>query len=117
MTVLLTGCQKKEEKKENNQEIKPIYNVKYKEVGEYACITFRDEKKYSMYDCDSEPTHYFFDSESECEYEFKGNKIYFDCKYEYEEHKRDYIEIITWTKDELIFNYEGEIKTFKKEAE
>ena len=52
---------------------KAIYDVTYTSKDNDACLTFYKKGKYSMYDCDSEPTSYFFDSENECTYKLKGN--------------------------------------------
>lgn len=88
-------------------------NIKYREnKTDYACITFYPDGDYSMYDCDSEPTEYFFDSESECTYKYIGNKLEFDCEYTIYDHKNNYIEIIEWTDKIFKFNIEGKVKTF-----
>ena len=63
---LITGCAKEEV---------PFKDVRYQEIDEegntaWACITFYGKGSYSLYDCDSEPTSYPFDSEWECKYKF-----------------------------------------------
>lgn len=112
--LLITGCSNKEEN-DKDAKIEELLNVRYHEVDNMACITFYGEGRYSMYDCDSEPTNYFFDSESECTYELNGNKMNFKCEHEIQEHKNNYIEILEWTKDTFKFKMDGKIKEFKGE--
>lgn len=86
-------------------------NITYQEEhGEYACLRFLKDGEYSMYDCDSEPTSYFFDNENECTYSFDNkDTIYFDCKYKSNQNK---IKVIEWTKDAFIFEIDGKVKNF-----
>ena len=115
MLLIITAC--------SSETIEVEYqNITYEEISidennnvstEYACITFYDDGEYSMYDCDSEVTNYYFDSENECKYFYDGDKIKFKCKYNYSNVKNKPIEIITWDKDTFEFKYNGDIKIFK----
>ena len=91
---------------------KIIYDVTYVGDEGLACLTFYKDGTYSLYDCDSEPTRYFFDSENECTYTYKKNVMTFECKYNYGNTKDKSIEILNITDKEFKFNYKGEIKTF-----
>lgn len=95
--------------------IKPYYNITYVGDNGNACLTFINKKEYSMYDCDSEPTNYFFDSEAECSYKITGDEIIFDCKYDIYNTKLKKIKVTNWTNSEFTFIYNGEEKTFKAE--
>lgn len=93
--------------------IKPHYNIEYVGDDGSACLTFISKKEYSMYDCDSEPTNYFFDSEAECSYKIKGDEIIFDCKYNIYNSKTNKIKVTNWTNEEFSFIYNNKEKTFK----
>lgn len=107
LMFLLTGCA-------FDKDMKVKYtNITYREENDgWACLTFYDDGDYSMYDCDSEPTNYFFDSEAECTYKYTGDKIKFKCKYYINEHKNNYIEIKEWDKSVLKFTIDGQEKVF-----
>lgn len=94
------------------------HNAKYMDItyqeehDDYACITFYKNGKYSMYDCDSEPTPYFFDNENECTYSYDGKKyISFNCKYKTYKFNNS-IKVLEWTKEKFIFEIDGEVKNF-----
>lgn len=108
--LFVCGCSKKIDlaSKKDVEFVNIIYR---EENNGYACITFFEEG-YTMYDCDSEPTNYFFDSENECDYSYTGDRIYFDCKYNYQDHKNDYIDIMEWNENNFVFIMDGVIKTF-----
>ena len=97
-----------------NRKDVPYTDITYSARGEWACLTFYKNGKYSLYDCDSEPTDYFFDSENECTYKyFSNNKIIkFKCKYKTKYKHRDYIKILEWDNKHIKFDYEGKKKTF-----
>lgn len=104
----------------NDDVPKEYQSIRYQEVDsenqtQYACITFFAKGEYSMYDCDSEPTNYFFDNENECNYEYdsEDKEIEFDCKYDYSD--EDTITNVYFDKDTFKFTIEGEEKTFKSE--
>lgn len=111
MLFLVTGCSK-------NEEV-PYPGIRYQEVREdenelhtvWACIRFLDNGKYSLYDCDSEPTSYAFDNEWECTYKYQNNKMRFNCKYG----DGAVIKITKWDEETFEFIYDGETKTFKSE--
>lgn len=107
LMFLLTGCA-------FDKDMKVKYtNITYREENDgWACLTFYDDGDYSMYDCDSEPTNYFFDSEAECTYKYTGDKIKFKCKYDINKHKNNYIEIKEWDKSVLKFTMDGQEKVF-----
>ena len=61
--------------KKNNEVLMEAHRgIIYREVGYDACLSFYDDDVYSLYDCDSEPTDYPFDSEWECEYFFDNKE-------------------------------------------
>lgn len=99
----------------SKENIKPYYNIRYVGDEGTACLTFYNENEYSLFDCDSEPTEYFFDSEDECTYKISGDEMIFDCKYNIMNSKTHKIKITKWTKDEFSFIYNGKEKTFIKE--
>lgn len=82
-------------------------------VTPMACLTFIDEHNYSLYDCDSEPTNYFFDSENECTYSYNGENLEFDCVYPTVHEQK--IRVLEWTEKEFSFEYDGYVKIFKAE--
>ena len=94
-----------------------LLNITYREYKDDefidACLTFYDDNKYSLYDCDSEPTNYPFDSEWECkaEYDNGRNEIIFKCL----EDKKVKIKINKWDKEEFVFEYDNKEHTFKVE--
>ena len=92
--------------------LKPIYNITYIGDDNEACLTFINKKEYSLYDCDSEPTSYFFDNEAECSYKIVGDEIIFKCKYNIYNSKTNKIKVTKWTEKEFSFIYENEEKTF-----
>lgn len=99
-------------KKEEKPNFKLLYDITYVGDDGMACLTFYKDKTYSLYDCESEPTRYFFDSENECTYSYVGKYMTFDCKYNYDKTKEKKIEILNIDKNEFKFNYKGTIKTF-----
>ena len=108
--IVVINRPKKDETKGVEEWTSYIYTT-YRENGtDYACITFYDNDKYSLYDCDSEPTNYPFDSENECIYSFdnKAHIIYFDCKDE----KKYEIKVLKWNEKEFSFEFEKQKKTF-----
>ena len=122
LTAILVGVMifskksKTDEDKTSNQVIsfpEELLDITYQEYKdgeyEYACITFYKDNKYSLYDCDSEPTNYPFDSEWECEPKYDGKKITFECL----DNKKVTIDIVKWDKEEFVFKYNGEEHTFK----
>ena len=96
------------------------YNAPYLDItyssrnDQLACLTFYKNGKYSMYDCDSEPTLYFFDSENNCTYKYShlSNKIIFNCKYKVNYKHNNYIKVLEWDNKHIKFEYEGDIETF-----
>ena len=98
--------------KNDKSTFKIIYDVTYVGDDGLACLTFYKDGSYSLYDCDSEPTRYFFDSENVCTYTYKNNIMTFDCKYNYGNTKDKSIEILNITDKEFKFNYKGTVKTF-----
>lgn len=98
------------------RDLKPNFEIVYDTtfVGDdgLACLTFYRDGKYSMYDCDSEPTRYFFDSENECSYKYEKEYMKFKCKYNYSNIKDRKIKIINWDYKEFRFIYNGDEKTF-----
>lgn len=96
-------------------DIKPYYNIKYVGDDGLACLTFLNNKEYSLFDCDSEPTEYFFDSEDECTYKLNDDEMIFNCKYNIMNSKTNKIKLTKWNKDEFSFIYNGNNKTFKSE--
>jgi hypothetical protein len=66
-----------------------------------------------MYDCDSEPTNYFFDSENECTFKYDGTYMKFDCKNNFSDKDIDTIKILSWDKYTFRFKYGDEEKVFK----
>ena len=115
LLLILSGCEKKEEENKTEYQDAPYLDTRYRGDNGQACLTFYKNGRYSMYDCDSEPTDYKFDSESECKYNYdkENNKIYFKCK----NVKDNYIKIKKWDKEHITFIYEGEEKTFEVESE
>lgn len=107
----LTGC----EKEEINETFDIVYDVTYVSENENACLTFYKNGEYFLYDCDSEPTDYFFDSESDCTYTYKNGYMKFKCKYKDPQHKDQKIRVLNWTDEEFKFKYDDEIIIFKKE--
>ena len=99
----------------NEEVLKPVYDVTYTSDANDACLTFYKKGKYSMYDCDSEPTAYFFDSENECTYKTKNSEIRFNCKYG--DNKNGKIKVLSWNNEKFEFMYEGEKITFNKKTE
>ncbi len=97
---------------DDTPKFKPIYNITYVGDDNLACLTFYKDGSYSLYDCDSEPTNYFFDSENECTYTYKKEYMSFECKYNYSKSKNKKIKILNWTKDEFKFEYNNKVKTF-----
>lgn len=106
----ITGCGKEEQ----YETFDIVYDVTYVSEDEDACLTFYKNGKYSLYDCDSEPTDYFFDSESECTYTYKNGYMNFICKYINPKHKDSKIRILNWNEEEFKFEYDDEVVTFKK---
>ena len=92
----------------------PSYNNKYYSINERACITFFDGKNYDLYDCDSEPTNYSFDSEKLCTYNYDilSSKARFKCREGIKSERNTTIKIIGWYRHILIFKYKGSIKIF-----
>ena len=93
----------------------PYLNLVYSpSEGPSACLEFYKNGKYSLFDCDSEPTDYFFDSENECTYKYSkmSKRITFDCIHKTKYKNRGYIEVLEWDNKHIKFDYEGEIKTF-----
>ena len=104
--LLCSACANKANDKklniENSDEFK--YNdVSYSNYDEYICFHFYDNHKYSLYDCDSEPTDFPFDSEMECKaYYFEDeSKMKFKCEYG----GSSTIDVIKWTEEEFVFEY------------
>ena len=98
-------------KNKNEYTMNSYLFVTYQENGkDYACITFYQDGDYSLYDCDSEPTNYPFDSEWNCTYSFdnKNGVISFSCP----DSRDTSIKVVRWTEKEFSFEYEGEKKTF-----
>lgn len=89
-----------------------IYNITYVSKESDACLTFYNKSNYSLYDCDSEPTDYFFDTESECTYKYDGTYITFKCKYNIQNAKTNKIKVIKWDEKTFEFEYEGKSETF-----
>ena len=91
-------------------------NITYQQVRDdkfvNACLTFEDNNKYTLYDCDSEPTEFPFDSEWECTpyYNDKQRIIVFKCK----SGTTSTIDILTWNKNEFIFKFDGKDYLFKR---
>ena len=100
-------------KKNNKSNAKSFYNITYVSSDNDACLTFYDASTYSLYDCDSEPTDYFFDSENECTYDYDGKYMTFDCKYYSQAISTDKIEVLKWDKQIFKFTYENKDLTFK----
>lgn len=94
---------------------KGYYNITYKAADNSACLTFYNDKEYSLYDCDSEPTSYFFDSENECTYKYSGGYMSFNCKYNVENSKTNKIKVLVWSKEEFSFKYNSNTIKFKAE--
>ena len=92
----------------------PSYNNRYYSLNETACLTFYDDKNYDLYDCDSEPTDYSFDSEKICtyDYDFLSSKARFKCKEGLKSERNTTIKIMGWYKHILIFRYKNTIKIF-----
>lgn len=92
----------------------PYKDLTYSATNGRACLTFYKNGKYSMYDCDSEPTSYYFDSENECTYKYYSvsKKIKFKCKHETEYKHKNYIKVLEWDNKHIKFIYEGKEKTF-----
>jgi len=98
-------------KNDNEPSMEAHRGIIYREVGNDACISFYDDDVYSLYDCDSEPTSYPFDSEWECEYFFDNSEeiITFKCV-----DKDDIkIKVLSWTEDEFSFLFDGKERFFK----
>ena len=106
----ITGCSKEEQ----YETFDMVYDVTYVSENEDACLTFYKNGKYSLYDCDSEPTDYFFDSESECTYTYTNGYMNFKCKYKDPKHKDSKIRILNCNEEEFKFVYDDEEVTFKK---
>lgn len=106
----ITGCSKEEQ----YETFDMVYDVTYVSENEDACLTFYKDGKYSLYDCDSEPTEYFFDSESECTYTYTNGYMIFKCKYKDSKHKDSKIRVLNWNEEEFKFVYDDEEVTFKK---
>ena len=97
--------------KNNGDAFEPHYSITYQENGtDYACLTFYQDGDYSLYDCDSEPTDYLFDSEWDCKYSLDKKKgmINFICP----NSENVNIKVKKWSETEFIFEYKGEEKTF-----
>ena len=121
------GCSKKNENNNSNVYEGEYLEITYKGDKEveadgyelyFACLTFYEDSDYELYDCDSEPTSYAFDSESDCSYKYYKEKkeiVFNDCNPEYGEINYR-IKIKEWTKDKFSFYYEGELKEFLSEA-
>lgn len=92
----------------------PYLNIRYAAKDEWACLEFRTNGDYTMYDCDSEPTNYFFDSENECTYNYieSKNEVNFKCDNEYSSVKNKSIKIIEWDENKIRFSFDNEEKTF-----
>ena len=106
----ITGCSKEEQ----YETFDMVYDVTYVSEDEDACLTFYKNGKYSLYDCDSEPTDYFFDSESECTYTYTNGYMNFKCKYKDSKYKDSKIRILNWNEEEFKFVYDNKEVTFKK---
>ena len=94
----------------------PYLEIRYNS-NDRACLTFYENGKYSMYNCDSDPTNYFFDNENDCTYKYysSSNKIIFKCNYNSKYKHHNYIKVLEWDENHIKFDYEGDIKTFKAE--
>ena len=108
LLILCCACDKtsKDKKLDINDSDDFKYNdISYSNYSEYICFHFYDNHKYSLYDCDSEPTDLPFDSEFECKaYYFEDeSKMKFKCKHS----RSSTIDIIEWTKNKFIFEYNG----------
>lgn len=102
-----------------NYEDAPYLNIRYREKDEWACLEFRTNGSYTMYDCDSEPTNYFFDSENECTYNYLKEKseVNFKCKSSVYGIKNKSIKILEWDEKKIKFSFDKEEKTFYAENE
>ena len=92
----------------------PYLNITYSARNDWACLTFYRNGRYTMYDCDSEPTNYFFDDEHECTYKYfkKESRLEFDCKIEPNPDGKNSIKVLEWDKKHIKFLYYGQAKTF-----
>ena len=106
---VIIGCGNEEE----NETFDIVYDVTYVSESENACLTFYENGEYFLYDCDSEPTNYFFDSESDCTYTYKNGYMKFKCKFKDPKHKDQKIRILNWNEEEFQFIYDDKIVTFK----
>ena len=106
LLILCCACGKDKKLDINDSDEFKYTDVSYSNLSEYICFHFYDNHKYSLYDCDSEPTGLPFDSEMECKaYYFEDeSKMKFKCEYG----GSSTIDIIEWTKDKFVFEYKGE---------
>ena len=102
--------------KEDNKEVfEPHYFIEYEEEDDYlgrACITFYHSGEYTLFDCDSEPTRYPFDSEWNCQYELEDDKIHFTCP----DSEDTTIKVTRWSEGEFFFMYEGKEHLFRSRS-
>ena len=91
---------------------KPYTGITYFARNERACLVFHKNGKYSMNNCDGEPTNYFFDDEHECTYKYlkEENKLEFNC--EIEPDPNGTIKVLEWDIKHIKFIYKGKTKTF-----
>jgi len=111
VVILVFVFNSKKKEKDVVEEWASYVYTTYRENGtDYACITFYDNGKYSLYDCDSNPTKYPFDSENECTYVFdnKAHIMNFYCK----DNQNYDIKVLKWNEIEFSFEYAGQKKTF-----
>lgn len=92
----------------------PFLNIRYERKDGWACLEFREDGDYTMYDCDSEPTNYFFDSENECIYKYLNDKkeINFKCEASVWDIEEKNIKIENWTRNKITFTIDGKTETF-----
>ena len=99
-------------KEDNKVEFEPHYFIEYAEEHDnmdIACITFYHNGEYTLFDCDSEPSHYPFDSEWNCKYELENDEIHFTCP----DSEDTTIKLTRWSEGEFYFIYEGKEHFFK----
>ena len=112
LLLIITGCGKKEEKNDNTNYDAPYLDITYKPKKALACLTFYKDGEYSMYDCDSEPTSYAFDSENDCTYKYYKNRVKFNCKNSVHHRRKVVIDILEWDESKLTLKYDGKKITF-----